>query len=127
MTVDNAISRFDDLCPNSLEYSEKLRMLSELDGRIFTEIISLYSDLPETFYGYDPGTPGNTVLLVRYPYDGIYTKYLAAMTDEINGDTSRFANSRLSFNNAYEEFAAYYNRTHRIKHSGRINSAGDIL
>lgn len=127
MTVDNAISRFDDLCPNSLEYSEKLHLLSELDGRIFTEIISLYSDFPDEFYGYAPGTPGNTVLLVKYPYDGIYAKYLAAMTDEINGDTSRYANSRTAFNNAYAEFAAYCNRTHRIKHTGRINNAGDIL
>lgn len=115
MTADTAIERFDALFPNALPYGEKLNMLSVLDGRIYKEILSRYEGARTEFIGYAEGIPGSTVLLVRYPYDEIYIKYLAAETDIINGDTARYANSRAAFNNLYEEFAAAYNRTHRIK------------
>ena len=115
MTADTAIERFDALFPNALPYSEKLNMLSVLDGRIHREILSRYGDAETEFIGYSEGIPGTTVLLVRYPFDEIYIKYLAAETDIINGDTERYANSREAFNSLYEEFAAAYNRTHRVK------------
>lgn len=115
MTADTAIERFDALFPNALPYSEKLNMLSVLDGRIHREILSRYGDEQTEFIGYSEGIPGTTVLLVRYPFDEIYIKYLAAETDIINGDTERYANSREAFNSLYEEFAAAYNRTHRLK------------
>lgn len=120
MTADTAIERFDALFPNALSYSEKLNMLSVLDGRIYKEILSRYEGAQSEFIGYAEGIPGSTVLLVRYPYDEIYIKYLAAETDIINGDTVRYANSHAAFNNLYEEFAAAYNRTHTVKSSAKI-------
>lgn len=120
MTADTAIERFDSLFPNALPYGEKLNMLSELDGRIHAEIMSRCDGAPSDFIGYAQGTPGSTVLLVRYPYDGIYIKYLAAETDLINGDTVRYQNSAAAFNNAYEEFAAAYIRTHGVKPSPAV-------
>lgn len=126
MTADTAIERFDTLFPNSLSYSEKLNMLSELDGRIYKEILSRYEDAPQEFFGYAEGVPGSTVLLVHYPYDGLYIKYLAANTDLINGDTARYLNSSAAFNAACEEYAAAQNRTHIIRKNHRINFGGGV-
>ncbi len=127
MTADTAIERFDALFPNALPYGEKLNMLSVLDGRIYSEILSRYDGAQPEFIGYSEGIPGNAVLLVRYPFDEIYIKYLAAETDIINGDTARYENSRNAFNNLYEEFAAAYNRTHKIKSSVKLNFGRDCV
>lgn len=125
MTADTAVERFDALFPNALPYGEKLNMLSVLDGRIYKEILSRYEDAPQEFIGYAEGIPGSTVLLVHYPYDEIYIKYLAAETDLINGDTVRYANSSAVFNNLYEEYAAACNRTRRMAKNTKIRIGGN--
>lgn len=124
MTADAAIERFDTLYPNALSYAEKLRMLSVLDGRIHRELLSRYEDENMEFIGYSEGISGSEMLLVGFPYDDIYVKYLAAETDLINGDTARYANSYAEFNNLYGEYAAEINRTHRIKALAKVHFGG---
>lgn len=125
MTADAAIERFDTLYPNALSYAEKLRMLSVLDGRIHRELLSRYEGENGEFIGYSEGISDSEMLLVGFPYDDIYVKYLAAETDLINGDTARYANSYAEFNNLYGEYAAEINRTHRIKAPAKVHFGGD--
>ena len=116
MTIAHAIARFDTLYPNEFPYAEKLRWLSVLDGQIFQEILSAYPDnAGQTFEGYGIGTDKKTELLVPFPYDDVYIKYLAAQCDKIHSDVGRYVNSAAVFNAAYSEFAAFYNRTHQAK------------
>ena len=113
MTIAHAIARFDTLYPNVFPYAEKLRWLSVLDGQIFQDILSAYpANAGRTFEGYEITTDKQTELLVPFPHDDIYIKYLAAQSDKINADVARYGNSAAVFNAAYNEFAAYYNRTH---------------
>lgn len=116
MTICHAIARYDTLYPNTFAYHEKLRWLSELDGVVFNDILSAYSDSGITeFEGYDIRTDKHTDLLVPFPYDDIYIKYLSVMCDSVNGDSIRYQNSYILFNTAYSRFADYWNRTHRAK------------
>ena len=116
MTIAHAIARFDVLYPNVFPYAEKLRWLSVLDGQIFQDIVSVYPEnAGRTFAGYGIGTDKQTELLVPFPHDDIYIKYLAAQSDKINSDVARYVNSAAVFNAAYSEFAAFYNRTHLAK------------
>lgn len=125
MKIKEAIARFDTLYPNAFSHSEKLNWLSELDGRIYSEIISLYENAPAYFSGYTSSTNESTELLVPFPNDDIYIKFMCLKTDLINSDIKRFNNSGLLFNSAFNSFANEYNRTHTYKQKNRIRLGGE--
>lgn len=120
MTIINAINEIDALKPNTVPQSDKIRWLSQLDGRIKTEIIDTHEGGEiSAFKGYDDNTPEETVLLVAAPYDIIYIHYLDAQIDYTNGETKRYNNSSSLYNNAYRDYQNHYNRTHLPKSSRR--------
>lgn len=116
MTIIDAINEIDALKPNTISYSDKVRWLSQLDGRIKAEIIDTHkSEEPAAFKAYNDTTPESTELLVSSPYDIIYIHYLDAQIDYTNGETKRYNNSSSLYNNAYRDYQNYYNRTHLPK------------
>jgi hypothetical protein len=113
MTIAQAIELVNTLKPNQYSNSQKVAWLSQLDGKIFAELISTHEGGIESFAGYTDETDTSTELLVKYPYDqDIYNYYLQSMIDRENGEVSKFNQSGALFNNAYMEFTAQYNRTH---------------
>lgn len=125
MKIKEVIARFDTLYPNAFSHSEKINWLSELDGRIYNEILSLYENAPASFKGYTSTTSDNTELLVPFPNDDIYIKFMCLKTDLINSDIARFNNSAMLFNSAFTSFANEYNRTNTYKQKNRITFGGD--
>lgn len=121
MKLMEAIIAADDLIPNAYGIEEKIRWLSELDGKIKKEIIDThegYDLIP--FDGYTTETDRETQLLADPPYDGMYLDYLQMKIDYYNGETSRYENSSAAFEAAYSDFNRYYNRTARpIRHKRR--------
>lgn len=116
MTIIDAINQIDALKPNTVSQSEKVRLLSQLDGRIKNEIIDTHENKTMVnFRGYDDNTPESTVLLVPAPYDVIYIRFLDAQIDYINGETRRYNNSSALYNLAFRDYSNYYNRTHLPK------------
>lgn len=113
MTIKQAIARFDTLYPNEITYEQKLAWLSELDGMVYEEILSLYKQAPPTaFTGYILATPGNTQLLVPFPYEKIYIEYLSAMAELVRGNAERYNNAAALYANTFDSFAAECNRTY---------------
>lgn len=116
MTIIEAINRIDSLKPNNYTQEDKVRWLSNLDGVIKKEIIDTHEGSENvTFTGYESDTPLETALLVPFPYDDIYLKWLEAQIDYANGETARYTNSMIMYNTAYSAFERYYNRTHMPK------------
>lgn len=116
MTIIEAINGIDARKPNSYTPEDKIRWLSILDGVIKKEIIDTHEGGDGSpFEGYDTSTNDNTVLLVPFPYDDIYLKWLEAQIDYTNGETKRYTNSMIMYNTAYSAFERYYNRTHMPK------------
>ena len=113
MTLREAIERADALKPNAVPRHEKLRWLSELDGRIAEELIGTHEGARETFLPYTIETDGNTPLLAPFPYDDVYVFWLHARTDLADREIPGYNNGVQLFNARYAEFAAWYNRTHR--------------
>lgn len=124
MKIKEAIARFDTLYPNAVDYAQKREWLSVLDGRIFNEIISLYKNSPDYFTPYTAETDLNTSLLVTFPDDDIYIKFLCLQNDLLNSDIARYNNSAAVFNSAYNAFASFYNRTHTFKAVNRLKFGG---
>lgn len=116
MTIAALLAKVDRLKPNQVDAGDKLSWLSNLDLLIFTTLFQTHATddtTPETFAGYDDSTDQDTTeLLVAAPYDDLYVYHLFMQIDLRNMEWQKFNNSTLSFNAAYDKYAAYYNRTH---------------
>lgn len=113
MTIIEAITRVDNVKPNSYSQPEKIKWLSELDGLIKKEIIDTHEGGENVkFSGYTDDVDLTTVLLVPAPYDEIYIRYLETQIDYANGEYNKYNNSMAGYNAAYITFERYYNREH---------------
>lgn len=117
MTINEAISMADGLRNNQVAKEIKRAMLSELDGRIYREVIEPYGS---DFTGYNAETDSGTILIVPYPYDGLYATYLEMEIARINGEMPRYNNAAVLFNEKYSAFKRWYNRTHPKPSAGIV-------
>lgn len=115
MTILEAIAAYDKLCPNDYSAEDKLKWLSELDGKVWLDVICTHKPLPQhPFKGYDGTTDiESTQLLIPFPFTNTYELYIGMMIDLSNNDISRYANSREAFEAAYRSYTDWYNRTHQ--------------
>lgn len=112
MTIAEAISKTDELKPNTYTPENKISWLSNLDARVKSQIIDTHEcNEPIFFYGYDKDSQ-EMELLVPSPYDEMYLRWLEAMIDYHNSDDDRYNNAIILFNNAYEGYKKHYTRTH---------------
>ena len=100
MKANEAIERVDVLRPNPFSEEEKLRWLSELDGKISKEVLKLGK-----VFDYTGVEPSETELLVRLPYTDVYLFYLCAMIDFFSRDYEEYNNSMLMVNTILNSLA----------------------
>lgn len=105
VTIAKAIERADELRPNPFAEEQKVRWLSELDGKIAREIIG-----DKDFAGYNHAYDSEKELLAEEAYCDIYLFYLTAMIDFFSRDYAEYNNSILMFNEAFSQFAKAYQR-----------------
>lgn len=119
MTILEAITRIDELKPNTYTQDEKVAWLSTVDGVVKRDVIDTHlrnEDEPEvTFNGYDEDTPVDTELLVYPPYDELYVLWLECMIDYTNGEYSKYNNASIRFNDMQNQYMNDYNRRHMPK------------
>lgn len=111
MTIGEVISRVDELSPSQYSNEQKLRWLTNLDGKIYEEIVKTHRDpIRETFTAY---TGTQAELLVPFPYaEDLYVFYLQAMIALQNAEDGKYEQMRVVYNEALEAFENWYNRTH---------------
>ncbi|MEE1356833.1 MAG: hypothetical protein UHG68_04625 [Clostridia bacterium] len=117
MTINEAIAAADGLRNNQISADIKRAMLSELDGRIYREVMD---PIGNDFNGYNADTDEATQLLAPFPYDGLYVTYLEMEIARINGEMPRYNNAAIRFNEKYEAFKRWYNRTYPRKSAGIV-------
>ena len=111
MTIRQAIQLADQTRPNSFDPELKLRWLSNLDGRLNEEVPGAHGRAAD-FSGYDAQTSDETELLVPWPFDDIYVRYLVMMIDFENGEFARYNNDAAAFNRIWQSWAGYYTHRH---------------
>ena len=116
MTVESICGLVDIKEPNSYSTDEKVAWLSNLDGKIFEEVIKKYAEYDpdeDTFTPYTSSTYSTDTLLIDAPYgEDIYVHYLIAMIAQGNGETSRYNQQIALYNTAYSQWWNHYNTTH---------------
>ena len=114
ITLDEAITYFDEQCPNQYSREEKIRWISELDEQIYEEIIKNRVNPPVTeFNGYNDDIDGGTALLVPSLYKEIYRYWLEKSVDYNNREIGAFNNAMQMFQTYYDNYFAWYNRNHK--------------
>lgn len=136
MTIGEAIAIVDRLRPNRFTRADKVRWLSELDAQVWHDLISTHEqpvhecraecegwvlepcDVKKPYPEYNESTADSAELLVKFPHDSIYQRWLESQIDLHNMEITKYNNSRSLFNNAYLTYTDWYNRTHMPKQAG---------
>lgn len=117
MKIKDAINQVDSLVRNSLDRKQKIQWLSEADGLIHHRILMNYNGNDDAFAGYTEEDTEKE-LLVLAPHDRLYLYWLEAQISHFIGESDRYTNAYILFNNAVSTFADWYHRTHMPKNSG---------
>jgi hypothetical protein len=124
MTLNEAIAKIDSLKPNQYTFAEKVAWISDVDGRIYRDLITKHENPEEkTWDGpYDEDSSSALVLLAYEPYTDLYIYYMMAMIDQYNGEYTRYNNDMEQFNNSYQAFADDYIRNNKsvMEHKFRL-------
>ena len=112
MTLADVIEVFDSERTNNVSILTKKRWVSQLDLKIWGEILKPRGD--KEFYGYGKEIPLDAVVKAPPEYAEIYTLYLNMKLDYMNGEIGRYNNSAMLFNRMYKEMHDYINRQEKI-------------
>ncbi len=111
MTIQDVLSRVDELKPSKYSEEQKIRWLSNLDLMLYEEVVQWHKDADGIEHGpYDPEHDLDAELMVPDPYSDIYILWLCAQIDYYNGDLHRYQNSVIAYNNALSAYADWFNR-----------------
>lgn len=120
MTILEAITLADARRHNPYPQEEKIRWLSELDGKIHMLIREAHEGQTGGFSGYDRDTDQNTPLLVGKPFEELYLYWLEARICYEDGEMGDYNSAIAQYNRLYEAYGAAYRRSHMPRGSGRF-------
>ena len=102
MTVSEILALVDLKEPNAYTAEEKIRWLSDLDGKIFREAILTHEHGEASCA---PLTSGADELLIGPPYgEDVYVHYLIARIAAGNAETARYNQQIALYNAAYAQY-----------------------
>jgi len=107
MTVSECIQFVDSVKPNAFPAEAKIAWVSQIEGKIASEIFLMAPAELRQFRYQTALEDGDKELLVDPPYDDIYIAYLTAKVDSKNGEFNRLSTAAQAFNRLWDEFSAY--------------------
>lgn len=116
MTAGEAVARARVLRPGcSVGENEMKEWLRRQDGEIRARVVEPGGAADYGEVGADKlwaeGLEDSAVLLVPFPFDGMYPHYLCAMIDAALGENDRYAGAMTRCNAILGEFAAWLRRS----------------
>lgn len=115
MTIAQAIETVKSVKPHQYDDATVVRWLSDLDGRVWQDIYSSaenIGDMPELPYS---RTDLGASLLIGFPHEDVYVKWICAQIDYANAEIERYQNDMIMFSAAYQSFVDAFNRQHKVK------------
>lgn len=115
MTAPEILLEIGRVKPHQYTADTLIRWLSELDGRVWEDLMSHY--LPQEEKPSLPYSSGDalTQMLIPFPHDDIYIKWLTAQIDYHNADFDRYNNAMMMWQEAYQGFLDSYTRSHSAR------------
>ena len=113
MTINEAISRYMQMRPSTkLTRDMMVDHLSRLDHLVKANVIDTHEGGGGEFKGYSVETPLDTQLLIDEHFADIYSDWLDIHNELLVKDYNKYNNACAIYDKKYQEFEAYYNRTH---------------
>lgn len=112
MTLAEVIENFDNERANTVSVITKKRWISQLDLKIWGEILKPRGD--EGYVGYGKEIPLDSQVKAPEEYAEIYTLYMNMKLDYMNGEIGRSNNSAMLFNRMYKEMHDFINRSQKV-------------
>lgn len=112
MTLSDVIENFDSERSNNVSILTKKRWISQLDLKIWGEILKPRGD--KEYIGYGKEIPLDAKVKAPEEYAEIYTLYMTMKLDYMNGEIGRYNNSAMLFNRMYKEMHDYINRSEKL-------------
>ena len=117
MKIKDIIDLVDLKEPNSYSENEKIKWLSDLDGKIFNEVILTHEHDADAEF--TPYTAKTDELLLDAPYgEDIYVHYVIARIAAGNAEVSRYNQQIAMYNAAYSQWWNNFNANTRPLHKG---------
>lgn len=113
MRIAEVLLKIKNMKPSQYDDDMLVSWLSELDGHVWEELLAKYG-APAPVLPYN-GQMLNRMLLIPFPYDGIYLVYLAAQIDYHNAEFERYNNGMMLFNAQLQAFYDSYTRNHKTE------------
>lgn len=119
MTIREAIAEARQMREPMVEGADAIRVLSDVDAKIMTEIIAPRGWDEITWQPYTEMEMDKELLACK-PYDQMYVHALCMEQDDRENQIGNATNAARYFYSAFSQYAAYYVRTHRDrrKHVG---------
>lgn len=111
MTTTEVINEIDSVKPNQFSEEQKRKWVSRIEAKIIMDIVNTHVGGEDKKPSEIISTTSENLLTAAYPYDALYVWYLQAQIDQANGEIGKYNNSMTLFNQSYQEFADFYNRT----------------
>ena len=112
MRVVEVLREVDQTRPNAYTDAEKIAWLNSIEGRVYTDILQKAEGFEGEFIPFKEGEEGRE-LAVPVPFTDLYVYYLASKIDFFNGDTARYNDSIVLYNEAWDDYAAYYRENNK--------------
>ena len=140
MTIREVLTAVGVLKPSQYDEPTLVRWMSELEARIWQDVLCHYEDDGKRAFPHGKRMPhrGNRwhpleasryappppplapltmknmeqKLLIDFPHDDLYVKWLCAQIDYHNAEYDRYNNAMVHFNAGLEAFSNWYNREH---------------
>ena len=117
MTVGQVISHITELRGQQYDTETLAAWLSELEGQIIDEIVNLADGVQIDFKPFDFNIDWEKSLMAPERFADVYTNYLMAKIDFYNQESERYNNDVVMYQAAYDRYAAWYIRSHKLKKS----------
>lgn len=105
------------------QYSTHMIMgwVNEIEGQAVEEIINRAEGFDIDFKPLDYQLDYDTELSIPDRFQDVYINYLLSKIDFHNEETERYNNDVIMYNSAYESFAAWFRRQHRVKQTAMFS------
>jgi hypothetical protein len=113
---EKVIERVDEVRPNTVDIKTKKEWLKTADNMIYQTVVLRHCgwNFMKPYQNArrdkcDPPEP----MMIDEPWGmPVYMNYVISMIDQTNGDTARYNNDSILYNNALNDWAKEYHRTH---------------
>jgi hypothetical protein len=114
MKVREILAEIDQIRPNAYTDGEKIGFLNTIEGRVYTDIYQKAEGFEGEFVPFKEGEEDRE-LSVPVPFADLYLYFLMAKVDFHNGDSGRYNDTMVLYNDAWDQYAAHYRENHKPK------------